>query len=369
MKAIARGLTFLPLLGIFALPAIAQDTRRAANAAKAMFAERDTNQDGLLSRNEFPQRSVRLFEQIDTDEDGAISLQEDIRFRLTRGRSRPQPPQRLPAGLTVHRDLVYAKLGERDLPLDLYVPKSETPLPVVIWIHGGGWRSGSKGNAGPARSLVGKGYAVVDVEYRLSGEAIFPAQIQDCKAAVRWVRAKATEYNLDGDHIGVWGSSAGGHLVALLGTSADVDEFETEANAKYSSRVQAVCDWFGPTDLRLMNQQAIPGSKLDHDAPDSPESQLVGGPIQQQPYASLAEKANPIKYVSKDDPPFLIVHGDDDKLVSYRQSELLQQALAAAGVPSKLQIEAGADHGFAGGKRSKQELAEQAAEFFDQYLK
>ncbi len=369
MKAIACGLAFLSLGWIFAPPATAQDARRAENAAKAMFRERDINKDGQLSRKEFPQRNDRLFQQIDADKDGLISLKEDIDFRITRvNRQRRRPPE-LPEGVTVHRDLVYATVGQRELPLDLYLPPSEQPLPVVIWIHGGGWRSGSKGSAGPARPLTGQGYAVVDVEYRLSGEAIFPAQIQDCKAAVRWVRANAKKYNLDADHIGVWGSSAGGHLAALLGTAGDVDDFETEANAGYSSRVQAVCDWFGPTDLLLMNKQAIAGSTLDHDAPDSPESKLVGGPIQQQPFTSLAQKANPIQYVSKDDPPFLIVHGDNDRLVSYRQSELLQAALTKAGVPSKLQIEPGADHGLSGGKRSRTELVEQAVGFFDQHLK
>ena len=118
-----------------------------------------------------------------------------------------------------------------------------------------------------------------------------------------------------------------------------------------------------------MNQQAVPGSKMDHDAPESPESQLVGGPIQQAPYTSQAKKANPIEYVSEDDPPFLIVHGDNDKLVSHRQSELLQAALAKAGVASTLQIERGAGHGFTGGRTSKNELAQQAAKFFDKHLK
>jgi acetyl esterase/lipase len=174
---------------------------------------------------------------------------------------------------------------------------------------------------------------------------------------------------LDAESIGVWGSSAGGHLAALLGTSGDVEEFETDTNAPFSSRVQAVCDWFGPTDLVQMNQQAIPGSTLNHDAADSPESRLVGGPIQQEPYKSLANKANPIRYVSEDDPPFLIVHGDQDKLVSYHQSELLQKALQESGIPSTLQIEQGANHGFGGGKTSRQELSQQAADFFDTYLK
>jgi acetyl esterase/lipase len=369
MKATMRVLSFLGIALIFSPVAFAQQDRRAENAAKAMFLQRDADQDGKLTRKEFPQQNIRLFDQIDTNKDGAISLQEDIDFRLARTPRQRRQPQGLPEGVAVHRDLIYAQVGQRDLPLDLYLPKSDKPLPVVVWIHGGGWRAGSKGNAGPARPLVGQGYAVIDVEYRLSGEAIFPAQIQDCKAAIRWLRANAKTYNLDGDHIGVWGSSAGGHLVALLGTSGDVAEFETAANAEFSSRVQAVCDWFGPTDLLLMNKQAIPGSRLDHDAPDSPESKLVGGPIQTAPFTAVAKQANPINYVSDDDPPFLIVHGDNDRLVSHRQSEMLHAALTKAGVASKLQIEPGAGHGFSGGKTPKQELVQQAAGFFDQHLK
>lgn len=270
MKANARVLSFLGIALIFSPTAFAQRDSPAAQAAKAMFRQRDADHDGKLTRNEFPQQNARLFDQIDKDKDGAISLQEDIDFRLTRARRPRQQPQGLPEGVTVHRDLVYAQVGQRNLPLDLYLPTSDKPLPVIVWIHGGGWPTGSKGNAGPARPLVGQGYAVADVEYRLSGEAIFPAQIQDCKAAIRWLRGNAKQYNLDGDHIGVWGSSAGGHLVALLGTSGDVAEFDTAAHAEFSSRVQAVCDWFGPTDLLLMNKQAIPGSRLDHDAPIHP---------------------------------------------------------------------------------------------------
>lgn len=370
MKVIAGGFGCMILSIVVADLAIAQADGPIEKRAREVFQRRDTDRNGRLSRKEF--RPNQLFDQIDANKDGFITLKEDIDYRLARMKrafeSRKQQPP--PDGAKVHRDLVYATVGDRKLPLDLYVPKeSDGPLPVVMWVHGGGWRNGSKGNAGPARALIQHGYAVVDVEYRLSGEAIFPAQIQDCKAAVRWIRANAKQYNLDDDRIGVWGSSAGGHLVALLGTSGDVAEFETKSNADYSSRVQAVCDWFGPTDLLKMNQQAIPNSTLDHDASDSPESQLLGGPIQTEPYKSLAAKANPITYVSEDDPAFLIVHGDKDRLVSYRQSVLLQDALTGAGVDSTLQIEPGADHGFGGGKNSREELAQQAAKFFDRHLK
>jgi acetyl esterase/lipase len=351
---------------------LAQSAEFARTAAERFIRANDKDGDGKLSADEFPQGQARLFSLIDKDKNGQITQDEDAAFRLARNRQRgnQNADQNLPEGATVLRDVVYAQVGERKLPLDLYLPPKQTePVPVVVWIHGGSWKSGQKGNAGPARPLVSRGYAVVDVEYRLSGEAIFPAQVEDCKAAIRWIRANAKEHNLDADHIGVWGSSAGGHLAAFLGTSGDVKEFETETNGKFSSRVQAVCDWFGPTDLLKMNAQAVPGAKMDHDAPGSPESQLLGGPIQKEPFRTRAGKANPMTYVTKDDPPLLIVHGDNDLLVSHRQSEMLQDSLAKAGVVSELKIVKNGGHGFGGGDVSREDLFEQAARFFDKHLK
>ncbi len=351
--------------------------------ADEFFRRNDRNKDGQLSRDEFPSGLSRLFDRIDTDKNGLINLEEDITYRRNRS-SRRQPNQRtsrqqqsgrsrevqLPAGAKVERDIVYARVGDRKLLLDLYLPaKGSAPLPVIVWIHGGGWRSGSKGSGGRARPMLDRGYAVVDVSYRLSGEAIFPAQVEDCKAAVRWVRANAAKYGLDPDRIGAWGGSAGGHLVAFLGTAGDVKEFDTEANAEYSSRVQAVCDWFGPTDFLQMDKHSLEGSRLIHDAPESPESRLVGGPIQDEPYRSLAGKANPITYVTKDDPPFLIMHGDKDMSVPLHQSELLYDVLKKAGVDATLRVVKGAGHGLRGGEESSEKLFEIVADFFDKHLK
>jgi len=351
--------------------------------AEEFFRRNDRNKDGQLSRDEFPSGLSRLFDSIDTDKNGLITLEEDITYRRNRS-SRRQPNQRttrqqqsgrsrevqLPAGAKVERDIVYARVGDRKLLLDLYLPaEGSAPLPVIVWVHGGGWRSGSKGSGGRARPMLGRGYAVVDVGYRLSGEAIFPAQVEDCKAAVRWVRANAAKYGLDPDRIGAWGRSAGGHLVAFLGTAGDVKEFDTEANAEYSSRVQAVCDWFGPTDFLQMDKHSLDGSRLIHDSPGSPESLLVGGPIQEKPYRSLAGKANPIKYVTKDDPPFLIMHGDKDMSVPLHQSELLYDALKKVGVDATLYVVKGGGHGLRGGEESSEILFEMAADFFDKHLK
>src|SRR5262249_3763894 len=127
---------------------------------------------------------------------------------------------KLPEGTKVHRNLEYVKGGHERQRLDLYVPaKADAPVPVIVWIHGGAWLGGSKAGGGPALAFVGKGYAVASINYRLSQHAVFPAQIEDCKAAIRWLRANAKRYNLNPERIGVWGASAGGHRVALLGTS------------------------------------------------------------------------------------------------------------------------------------------------------
>jgi len=252
------------------------------------------------------------------------------------------PPR---AEMTVLRDLEYVPGGHERQRLDLYLPKQEgqeaqtARRPVIVWVHGGAWRAGSKQRC-PAVRFVQEGYAVASINYRLSQHATFPAQIEDCKAAIRHLRAHAAEYGLDEARFGVWGSSAGGHLVALLGTTAGVAEFDVGPNAGVSSRIQAVCDFFGPTDFSRMSRF---WSTMDHDAPDSPESKLLGGPVQEN--KDKVRRADPITYVTKDDPPFLIVHGDKDPLVPFNQSELLYEALKGAGVDVTLYTVRGGRHG------------------------
>ena len=272
---------------------------------------------------------------------------------LVQGEVSAQP--RLPEGVKALRDVEYAKTPQKPLLLDLYIPQSDRPLPLVVWIHGGAWRGGSKDQT-PALPLLRHGYAVASIAYRLSQEAVFPAQIHDCKAAIRYLRAHAKDHNIDPDRIGVWGSSAGGHLVALLGTSGDVKELEGNLgeHPTVSSRVQAVADWFGPSDFLQMG-----GS---HDDPNSPESLLVGGPIRQN--REKVARANPITYISRDDPPFLIMHGDKDDVVPINQSQLLHEALKKAGVPVTCETVEGAGHGFRG-----QEHIERVRRFFDEHLK
>jgi acetyl esterase/lipase len=262
-----------------------------------------------------------------------------------------------PEGTKILRDVPYVKGGGKSQSLDLLVPPNAAKkMPLVIWIHGGGWKSGDKAN-NPGAPLVRLGYVVASINYRLSDEAQWPAQINDCKAAVRWLRAHAEEYHIDPDHVGVWGGSAGGHLVAMLGTSGDVKELEgDEGNEKFSSRVQAVCDFFGPSDLTR-----VPNEHVADDA----VPKMLGASPKQKP--EVAKAASPITYVTKDDAPFLILHGTKDPLVQPRQSEWLNDALKKAGVESKLEIIEGAGHG--GPEFLAPERRRMIIEFFNQHLK
>ena len=254
-------------------------------------------------------------------------------------------PQQLALGTTVYRDLDYVTNGHERQKLDLYRPEQGENLPLILWIHGGAFKMGSKeGNEDNPLPLhyLAQGYAVASINYRLSQHAIFPAQIEDCKAAVRWLRARAPLFKLDPNRFAAWGPSAGGNLAAMLGTTGDVVEFEVGENLDVSSRVQCVVDYFGPTDFLQMDAQRLPDGMI-HDTADSPESELVGGPIQAN--KEKVARANPITYVTSDAPPFLIVHGDQDPLVPYQQSVLLVEALAGAGVEVAFYTVAGGGHG------------------------
>lgn len=283
-------------------------------------------------------------------------------FQKPAPKGTPKGPAKAPQGVRVERDLEYARAGEKKLLLDLYLPeKAAGPLPVIVGIHGGGWAAGSKAG-GQGSWLAQHGYAVAVINYRLSGEAIFPAQIEDCKAAVRWLRANARKYNLDPERFGATGHSAGGHLTSLLATTGDIKEFDRGNHLEFSSRIQAACPAAGPTDFLQMDAHAPKGAKLKHDSPKSPESRLIGGPILEN--KDKVARVNPITYVSKDDPPFLILHGDQDPVVPAHQAELLHAALKKAGVETHLHLVKGAGHGFGGG-----EIQELTRAFFDKHLK
>jgi len=270
------------------------------------------------------------------------------------------PPAAPPA---VSRDIVYAVADGRELRLDAYVPpgKPESPRPIVVYIHGGAWRGGEKSGvnwlAGPLRDA---GFVFFSIDYRMSYQAHFPAQIYDCKAAIRWVRAHAAEYGGDPNHIGVMGTSAGAHLAALLGTSGGVKELEgTVGETGVSSKVQAVSDWFGPSDLTVQGDS-------QHWLVD-PVSALLGARPADDPQAAAA--ASPVTYTDAGDPPFLIVHGTADRTVPIGQSRRLRDRLAQAGVPVELIEVPGGGHGkFEGTVPDRDELVRRTVQFFQRTL-
>ncbi|PHR89062.1 MAG: lipase [Blastopirellula sp.] len=262
------------------------------------------------------------------------------------------------ANQVVEKDIEYATAGDVSLLLDLYKPKqSQGKLPVVVWVHGGGWKAGSKKNC-KAAYLTQHGFAVASINYRLI-PVQWPAQMNDCRAAVRWLRKNADQHGLDGAHIGVWGSSAGGHLVALMGT---LDAAEDEA---VSSQVQAVCDWFGPSDLLTMPPNNVGNGRTKEDVATSNGARLLGATVREVP--ELAKKVSALYQVTKDDAPFLIMHGEIDPNVPLSQSERLHAKLIATGVDSTFHIVKGAKHG--GKEFNTPEVQQMVVDFFNKQLK
>ena len=274
-----------------------------------------------------------------------------------------QAVSRVPDGVRAERDIDYVGDGNPRQMLDLYVPEGDGPYPLVIWIHGGGWQNGSKANC-PPLPFTRDGFAAASVNYRLTDMASFPAQIEDCRAAIRWLRGHAKEYHLDPEQIGVWGGSAGGHLVSLLGTTGEQTTWDgVGGNKDASAKVQAVCDYFGPSDfLHEFNpERSMPA--------DSSVGKLLGGSIAEK--RDLAREASPISHVSKDDPPFLIVHGEDDRLVPMVQSEKLEKALTGAGVEARLLRVKNAGHGAFrdGADPAPDAILQTVHDFFEKHLK
>lgn len=263
----------------------------------------------------------------------------------------------------VQRDIVYREVGGRNLRLDVYSPKSiSKPLPAVLWIHGGGWSRGRKEQRPPV-NLMSHGYVVVSIEYRLSGHAPFPAQIEDCKAAVRWVRANAAKYQIDPDHIGAWGHSAGGHLAALLGTSGGVAELEGKGdNLNQSSRIQAVCDLSGPADIASFYKEVSGATQGSARRAKSFLEAFLGGSGAEA--ERRAVMASPTTYISKDDAPILLIHGENDMSIPVSQSEEFAQKLKAAGVDATLEVAEGRGHGVGG-----PQFGPVITAFFDRHLK
>ncbi|HVJ17568.1 MAG TPA: alpha/beta hydrolase [Polyangiaceae bacterium] len=275
-----------------------------------------------------------------------------------------------PGSYTSTFDIAYGP-GDMNL-LDLRVPHGlSTPAPLVIWIHGNGWRGGSRAEAAQALRLLCRGYAVASIEYRLSSDATFPAQIVDVKAAVRYLRAQADTLNLDPDRFVAFGSSAGGYLAALLGVGG-LSEWDDPAlgNDGVSSAVQAVVDWYGPMvfdqiDADLEEQGCSPITQV-HGLPDSAESELLGCTVAEPACADDVARANPLTYVTAALPPFLIMHGSEDCLSAIGQSQRLHDALLAAGTCSSFHIVQGAVHN--GTDWETPEPQDAVADFLDSIL-
>jgi acetyl esterase/lipase len=253
--------------------------------------------------------------------------------------------------------------------LDIYIPDDPGLLPCLVWIHIGAWMFGSKDEfAKEVDTLLFHGYVVANIGYRLSSESILPAQIQDCKTAIRFLKENCAKYKIDSSRIAVAGASAGGQLAALVGTSSDIALLEGTAISKMnaSSRVRAVVDFYGPTNFLIMDE--LPDNcenAMVHLSPDSPESLLLGCNIADCP--EKVAKANPITYVTRDDPPFLIIHGTFDCTVTPESSVLLEKALKEKNVPVKLKLIAGAGHG--GEQFLLPEVKALVLEFLDKNLK
>lgn len=292
--------------------------------------------------------------------------QTALRFMLE-----PDAPDPLES-VQVVSDIVYSQTPEGNLLLDLYLPAEESvevdnqPLPVVLFFFGGAFEMGNKHQLAlyDVHTLPLNGIAVVSIDYRLSDKAIFPAQLEDAQNALRWIHANAGQYNLDASKVGVWGMSAGGMLAALIGVGA-----ESEGSQLTAPRVQAVVDYYGPSDFLQGDEHAPEGVDLNWAAAESWPSRYLGATIVDYPERVAA--TNPITYVSANVsekyPPFLIVHGDQDSIVPFNQSELLHAALQQAGVDSELYVVEGGDHA-RGGEFGTPGLHRLTVEFLQRFL-
>jgi acetyl esterase/lipase len=237
-------------------------------------------------------------------------------------------------------DVEYLPTGNPRQKLDLFVRQDlkKENLPLVVWVHGGGWQHGDKKSARRddrlPRILQTARYLGASINYRLSNQAKWPAQIQDCQEAIRWLRANGSNYGINTDKIAVWGSSAGGHLASMLGVLSNLKTSETapfEKGQKPSGRVQAVINYYGPSSFLRMDDYP---SKIVHHSPNSPESELLGFPIRQK--QELADQASPLHHVTKNLPPFIHFHGTHDELVPYNQSVIFHQKVLSHGNSSSL---------------------------------
>jgi acetyl esterase/lipase len=285
----------------------------------------------------------------------------------------PLPPARAGVdGVRVLAGVPYAAIpGIRPLELDLYLPAEATaPVPAVVFLHGGGWRVGSRHSVGPAYAgwspspferLAQARIAVASVDYRLTGESQWPSQLHDAKAAVRWLRARAGETRIDPSRIAAWGESAGGHLAALLGLTGT--ELDGEIGiVGPSSAVVAVAAWYAPSDLATIAGD-LGADPMDN---DSREAQLVGAPLPTVP--DRVAEASPVRHVRAGAPPFLLLHGRDDHLIPCSQSERLSKALQQTGNSAEFKTYAGSDHMWRGAPEAAADALDRTIDFLQRML-
>jgi acetyl esterase/lipase len=261
------------------------------------------------------------------------------------------------------RDIVYVDHAGRPLKLDLYLPGDpDLPCPVVVWISGHGWRDGGK-DSFREHWFLESGMAVAAIDYRLSPAHPFPAAIEDLQTAVCWLRAHAAEYRIDPDRIGLWGCSGGGHLAALLGTSAAEKNWTVpEPLAAQPRAVQAVCDVSGPT---LLPRMAEPALKAKYASLYEMTSAFLGGPVEEQ--MAVAKEASPVTYVHAGCPPFLIFHGTADQVVPFSEGVLLHKALIRVGADVGFHAVREAGHTYE--QADIEEMHREICEFFVRVLK
>ena len=284
----------------------------------------------------------------------------------------PVPPVDVSHILRKWLDLPYARLSPAQA-LDIYLPEDgEGPFPVIVYIHGGAFALGDKRNIEVQPYLKGlsRGYALVSVNYRLSGEAIFPAGLQDVKAAIRWVRANSAQYHLDGDRMAAWGSSSGGNYAAMICLTANVTAFDDPGlgNLEYPCNVQAAVDWFGPTDFQKMDEQLEENGfgPADHGEANSPESRYLGAKLSDVPLQVVI--ANPMTYVHKHMPPLLIQHGRLDTTVPVQQSIMFVEKMEKYASPERFEFDILEGAGHSDPKFITEENMERVFSFLDKYL-
>ena len=266
----------------------------------------------------------------------------------------------------LYEAIEFAAPEGESLLLDLRVPDGPGPHPAIVYLHSGAWISGDR-TGGPARRQATRGYAVASIEYRLAPRHIWPAQVEDVKAAVRWLRANAARFDLDPERIAIFGTSAGAHIGAVAATANEIGWLEGSAlgNPQFSSRVKAVVDLYGPTDLLRLEADKLPCIPLDGNASYMPPSLLMGCPIQE--CRDWTRTASPMSYVTADDPPFFIMHGMLDCLVAFTQSVALHQKLVATGVDSELVLIPKGDHG--GRAFDEDQYKTMIDQFLDEHLR